>query len=191
MSTQHEPRIPARERLLSAADELFYDEGIQTVGLDRVIERAGVAKASLYNTFGSKEALVSAYLTGRHTRNEARITAAVERHTDPRERLLAVFDAQAELIASPSFHGCAFMNAGAEAPAGGAVAVATDVYRSWLRGLFAELAADAGCPDPARIAKQLHLIYDGATLAGRTDGDRQDSGAVRGAAEVLLDNALR
>jgi AcrR family transcriptional regulator len=191
MSTQHEARIPARERLLSAADELFYDEGIQTVGIDRVIERAGVAKASLYNTFGSKEALVAAYLEGRHARNEARITAAVARHTEPRERLLAVFDAQAALIASPGFHGCAFMNAGAEAPAGGAVAVATEAYRGWLRGLLTELAAAAGCSEPERIAKQMHLLYDGVTIAGRIDGAGQDPGAARAAAEVLLESALR
>ena len=56
----------ARERLLAAANELFYAEGVQTVGIDRVIERAGVAKASLYNTFGSKENLVRAYLESRH-----------------------------------------------------------------------------------------------------------------------------
>ena len=58
----------ARERLLAAASELFYAEGVHTVGIDRVIERAGVAKASLYNTFGSKEELVRAYLESRHAR---------------------------------------------------------------------------------------------------------------------------
>ena len=56
----------ARERLLAAASELFYDEGVHTVGIDRVIERAGVAKASLYNTFGSKDELVRAYLEQKH-----------------------------------------------------------------------------------------------------------------------------
>ena len=59
-------RPSARERLLAAANELFYNEGVHTVGIDRVIEQAGVAKASLYNTFGSKDELVRAYLEGRH-----------------------------------------------------------------------------------------------------------------------------
>ena len=65
---QTEHRASARERLLAAADELFYSEGVQTVGIDRIIEHAGVAKASLYNLFGSKEALVAAYLASRHDR---------------------------------------------------------------------------------------------------------------------------
>src|SRR3954452_14204987 len=96
----------ARERLLAAADELFYAEGVQTVGIDRIIEHAGVAKASLYNTFGSKDELVRAYLGGRHESSRARIAQAVAKHDDPREQLLAVFDAQAERFSDSTFHGC-------------------------------------------------------------------------------------
>src|ERR1700710_2419973 len=80
----------ARERLLSAADELFYAEGVQSVGVERVLERAGVAKASLYNLFGNKEGLVLAYLQARHDGTTARLMAAIERHRRPRQRLLAV-----------------------------------------------------------------------------------------------------
>ena len=70
------PRPSARERLLAAANELFYDEGVHTVGIDRIIEQAGVAKASLYNTFGSKDELVRAYLQARHDSVARRIMAA-------------------------------------------------------------------------------------------------------------------
>src|SRR6476646_2143766 len=105
----------ARERLLSSADELFYAEGIQTVGIDRIIEHAGVAKASLYNIFGNKEGLVGAYLAARHDETTQRLMAAVERHRSPRKRLLAVFEAQGEIMADPSFRGCAFVSATAEA----------------------------------------------------------------------------
>ena len=115
----------ARERLLDAANELFYAEGVHTVGIDRVIERAGVAKASLYNTFGSKDELVRAYLQDRHARTASRISRWVERSGDPRARLLAVFDAQGELFADPEFRGCAFASASAESP-GEAVSSATN-----------------------------------------------------------------
>ena len=71
-------RTSARERLLAAANELFYAEGIRTVGIDRIIEHAGVAKASLYNTFGSKDELIRAYLGQRHARTAERITRALE-----------------------------------------------------------------------------------------------------------------
>ena len=94
-----------RERLLDAADELFYQEGIQSVGIDRVIERAGVAKASLYNAFGSKDELVRAYLEGRQTSVTQRIMRAVNRYGTPRERLLAVFEGQGELFAQPGYRG--------------------------------------------------------------------------------------
>ena len=101
----------ARERLLDAASELFYAEGIHTVGIDRIIEKAGVAKASLYNTYGSKDELVRAYLGRRHDRQKARIAAALEGVTDPREKILAIFTAQEQLFASAGFRGCAFANA--------------------------------------------------------------------------------
>src|SRR3989442_8637905 len=108
-----------RDRLLRAASELFYAEGVQSVGIDRVIERAGVAKASLYSTFGSKEGLVCAYLNARHEETLARFRSAVAATDDPIERLLAVFDAQARLFHTPDFHGCAFTAAATEAPSGG------------------------------------------------------------------------
>ena len=66
MKSSSQDRRPARERLLAAADELFYGEGFNLVGIDRVIERAGVAKASLYDYFGSKEELIRSYLQQRH-----------------------------------------------------------------------------------------------------------------------------
>ena len=85
-------RPSARERLLAAANELFYNEGVHTVGIDRIIEQAGVAKASLYNTFGSQDELVRAYLETRDASVAQRITRAVDRYDTPCERLLAVFE---------------------------------------------------------------------------------------------------
>jgi AcrR family transcriptional regulator len=96
-------RPSASRRLLDPASELFYAEGVQSVGIDRVIEKAGVANASLYNTFGSKEALVRAYLEERHAGTTARLTTAIASSGTPRDRILAVFAAQAELFAQPDF----------------------------------------------------------------------------------------
>src|SRR5258706_7319437 len=102
MATKETPRPSARERLLAAADELFYVEGVNTVGIDRVIERAGVAKASLYNTFGSKEELVRAYLMQRHGRWAERVSQQLaERYDTPRDRLLGVFDVLGGWVAEP------------------------------------------------------------------------------------------
>jgi AcrR family transcriptional regulator len=177
----------ARERLLAAANELFYAEGVQTVGIDRVIEHAGVAKASLYNTFGSKENLVHAYLESRHEATVDRLRRAVEHYRDPRQRLLAVFDAQAEMFAEPSFRGCAFITASAEAPDGGLIEQAADDYRTEIRSLLTDLARDAGARDPAALGRQLQLLYDGCGLAARMDRDPHAAAAAKAAAAVLLD----
>src|ERR1700735_5488863 len=133
-------RPSARERLLNAANELFYDEGIHTVGIDRIIEQAGVAKASLYNTFGSKDELVRAYLETRHASVTQHLTDAVARYDTPRERLLAVFEGQGELFAQPGYRGCAFSRASAESHPGDLAEQAAEAYRRWVRALLTELA---------------------------------------------------
>lgn len=185
------PRPSARERLLAAADELFYAEGVHIVGIDRIIEHAGVAKASLYSTFGSKEALVGAYLDARRARSRARLERAVARRTDPRERLLAIFDAQAELMAEPGFHGCAFANASAEAEDGDAAYTSARTHRTWMHDLVAGLATDAGASDPDLLARQLLVVYDGANLAYRMECDTGAATLARRTGEAVVDAALR
>src|SRR5258708_19971357 len=157
------PGLSARERLLAAARELFYAEGVHTVGIDRVIEKAGVAKASLYNTFGSKDELVRAYLESRHARTSARITGYLERYATPREKLLGVFEAQGELFAEPGFRGCAFVSATSEAH-GEVVDKAADDYRAWVRTLLPGLARATAAPHPPRLPPPLPLSYHPATF---------------------------
>jgi AcrR family transcriptional regulator len=183
-------RPTARERLLAAANELFYNEGVHTVGIDRVIEQAGVAKASLYNTFGSKDELVRAYLEMRQASVAQRITRAVERYDTPRERLLAVFEGQEELFAQPDYRGCAFARASAESHPGDQAEQAAEAYRHWVRALLTELSAQAGVPEPEVLARQLHLLYDGSGQSARMDHDPAAAAEARAAAAVLLDAAL-
>jgi AcrR family transcriptional regulator len=180
----------ARERLLASANELFYAEGVQTVGIDRIIEHAGVAKGSLYNLFGSKEGLVRAYLESRHDGTTERLMAAVDRYREPRRRLLAIFEVQGQMFAQPGFRGCAFVAASAEAPRGGRIEEAAEEYRSWIRALFIDLSEQAGSADPPELARQLQVIYDGAALAASMDHDPSIATSARAAAEVLLDASL-
>jgi AcrR family transcriptional regulator len=182
-------RVSARERLLAAADELFYEEGVHTVGIDRVIERAGVAKATLYSTFGSKDGLIRAYLDGRYEATRTRVTTALATRETPTEKILAVYDVLGERIALPNFRGCAFVNASAESPVGGAIEQAANASRDWIRALFLELAETVGVPDAAGLSRQLMLLYDGAAVAGRMDRDHQAAANARAAAAVLLDAA--
>jgi AcrR family transcriptional regulator len=191
MPTTTSDRPSARDRLLSAASELFYEEGVHTVGIDRVIERAGVAKATLYSAFGSKDELVRAYLAGRHQRTRERMERALAaRYDSPRERLLGVFDVQGENFVEPGFRGCAFVGASAESSPGGSVEAAADEYRTWLRSMFVDLARQAGAVDPERLAQQLVLLYDGAGISAWMDRDPSAATAARAVAAVLVDQAL-
>ena len=178
-----------RERLLDAADELFYEEGVRTVGIDRVIERAGVAKASLYSTFGSKDELVRAYLNRRREARQERLTAIVAAHPEPREKILAIYDSLGELSRRPGFRGCAFINASAEAPAGSAAEQVTDDLRGWVRALLRELATQAGAAAPEQLANQLVVLYDGAIVGARLDHAPIGIAAARAAAAALIDAA--
>ena len=179
-----------RERLLEAASELFYAEGVQSVGINRVIEHAGVAKDSLYRTFGSKEALVCAYLDCRHRETLARLRSAAAAASSPVEGLLTVFDVQARLFRSPNFRGCAFAAAAAEAPPGGEIDAAADAYRQDIHALFSELAEAAGASDPALLASQLQMIYDGGGLAAKMDHNPDIAKPARAAASALISAAL-
>ena len=179
----------ARERLLTAAGELFYAEGVHTVGIDRIIEHAGVAKATLYSTFGSKDELIRAYLTRRYEGWEARITEKLAGYQTPRDRLLGVFDWLGEAFADPNFHGCAFMNATAEDHPGGPAHGPAETYRAAVRSLFRDLADAAGATDPGRLGAQLALLYDGATVAARMDHNAGAGATAREIAAALLDAA--
>ncbi len=185
-------RLSARDRLLAAADELFYSEGVHVVGIDRIVERAGVAKASLYSTFGSKEELVRAYLD-KHFRNRQRsIERILAAHKTPREKLLGVFAEFEVALAGSEFRGCRFIMASAEARADDASEVVAEEYRSWLLTLFTDLVRAAGAKDAKRLGRQLALLYDGAAVAARMDHDRRGAAsAMRSAVGALLDAAIR
>jgi AcrR family transcriptional regulator len=183
-------RRPARERLLAAADELFYEEGFNLFGIDRVIERAGVAKASLYDCFGSKEELIRSYLQERHEARQIRLRERLARYATPREKILAVLDSMAEAPAKPDFRGCAFARASAEARPGNSVKAMCDESRAWNLALFADLARQAGARDPDRVAQQLRLLYDGASLSAHVDTSSTAAIAARGMAEMVLDQAI-
>ena len=180
-----------RERLLAAASELFYAEGIASVGIDRIIATAGVAKATLYSTFGSKEELVRAYLRARHARTRDRMTSELAaRYATPAERLVGVFEVQGLSFSDPAFHGCAFVSANAEARPGGAVEEVTDEYRLWVHSLFVDLAEEAGVRDPKSLAQQLALVYDGAGIGAWLDRDPSAEAAARAVAGTLVAAAL-
>jgi len=181
----------ARERLLDAANELFYAEGVQTVGVDRVVERAGVAKATLYTLFGNKDGLVRAYLAARDEAIRERITRELAaRYKTPRERLVGIFDVQGLTFKDPRFQGCAFARASAEAPHGSSIEEVAEAHRGWLHLLFLDLTKEAGARNPEELASQLMLLYDGAAISAWMDHNRSAAKSARSVAAALIDAAI-
>jgi len=189
MSTHAVDNRPARDRLLDAASELFYEHGVHTVGIDTIIERAAVAKATLYSAFGSKEELVRAYLEARHASRRETVLAEMALHEDARRKLLALFDVLVTTVKQPGFRGCAFANASAESGPDSAAAEVTRKVRAWLLGVMTEQATALGAAEPAGLARQLTLLYDGALAQSRLDRGPAAATTAKAAAQELIDAA--
>jgi AcrR family transcriptional regulator len=183
------PRATARERLLAAADELFYENSINTVGIDRIIEHAGVAKASLYDCFGSKDELIRSYLEARHAARQARINERTSRYDTPQKKILSIFELLGEQCSQPGYKGCAFVRARADDSASDKVKAASNLSRAFTLGLFTSLAREAGAANPEQLAQQLLLLYDGAAVAAHLDRNHNAASLAREVAAQLLSSA--
>jgi len=191
MTAVSSDRPAPRERLLAAADRLFYEQGVCTVGVDRILQEAGVARASLYSTYGSKEQLIRAYLQGRNESWQALIAEALPTRWDnARDRILGIFEVMTEWFATPGYHGCPFINASAEAAADDAVREVRDQHRAWLRELFTRLAREAGAENPEALSAQLVLLSDGARVGAQLDDSAEPGRSARAAAATLIDAAV-
>ncbi|WP_106400856.1 TetR/AcrR family transcriptional regulator [Actinocorallia populi] len=175
-----------RERLLEAARELTYTQGVH-VGVDAILKHADVARRSLYQHFGGKDGLIVEVLrTGGITDRYRR--AMDEAGDDPRSRILAVFDELEKVTTRPSFHGCrhtaaelAFTDPGHPAHA------EVRVYKDGLHRLFATELARHGHPDPGLGADQLLVLIDGVLAHAVTRPDAHPALAARAMAELVLD----
>jgi AcrR family transcriptional regulator len=156
----------ARERVLDAAAELFYQRGIRATGTNAIIAHAGVSKATFFRHFPSKDDLVVAWLEQPASRWLDRIRVELESTTDPRRRLLAFFDRLEQWFAEEDFRGCPFQNTAAEIPDGDhPVRKLVEAYVLEIQHYFRDTAADAGLPHATRVAKQLTVLALGAIAA--------------------------
>lgn len=194
MTEASKPRRPTvRDRLLEAGIELFCRDGFMAVGVDAIIERAGVAKMSLYQNFGSKDGLIAAVLERRHHEWRLQFQEAVQRlAATPRAQLLAAFDALSESMARSDYRGCAFSNAVAELadPSHPARRVIIE-HKDWLRDFFRATAEAAELADAAGVARTLLLLHDGAILSAVVERSTAGVAAARRAAEMVIQSAER
>jgi AcrR family transcriptional regulator len=180
------------ERILATADELFYREGVRAVGIQRVIEEAGIAKASLYAHYASKDDLVAACMERRAQATRVAIGVALaSAPQDPRAQLLALFDFQYQAASDPNFHGCPVQKTNTEItePDHPARAVAAQ-HRQWVVELFARLVREARLSSPDYVAGTLIVLFDGAIASTVADNDPIATRYARWAAQQIIDAHL-
>ena len=170
----------ARERILSASQQLFRDQGITSTGMDQLCAVAEVSKRTLYQHFNGKDELIAEHLR----RFDPEILPEVFDRTDltPRERLLAAFDIHSPL--------CPFIAAAVEIqdPGHPARLYARD-YKKAFAARLAEAADEAGATDPEQLGEQLALLLDGASARGRVLNTETFATAAA-MATILIDNAI-
>lgn len=165
--------LSARDRLLAAAQLLFYGEGIHSVGVDRIIQTAGVTRATMYKQFDGKEGLVLAYLEGEDAQLRALFAAAAAASDDPQVLLDLVVEGIAADIRERHTRGCPFINAAAEYPDAGPVRDLIAAHREWFRGMLVKIASAAHLTEPEEVAAALVLLRDAALVGGYLDGQER------------------
>ncbi|PIW27399.1 MAG: TetR family transcriptional regulator [Rhodospirillales bacterium CG15_BIG_FIL_POST_REV_8_21_14_020_66_15] len=181
---------PKRDLLIDTALRLFGRHGFHAVGVDRVIEEAGVARMTLYNHFKSKDELILAVLRRRDERFRNWFMRRVERAApDPRGRPLAVFDALDEWVRGDDFTGCMFVAAAAEYGGDDPIHRAAGEHKDLMLAYLRDLCAKAGAKNPAGLADGLNLLAEGAVAMAHVAGHRDAARTAKAAAEVLLRDA--
>jgi AcrR family transcriptional regulator len=155
------------ERLLAAATDLFGKYGIRAVGVDRILREADCAKASLCSAYGSKDALVLAYLTALDVADRNRFAQAIDGATDPVAQALTFFDLAHTRGLRHDFPGCLYTSAASEFP--GVRFEPIDEHRRWVRSTLSGLIKAASVRRPAPVARQIQLLYDGALVASKVE----------------------
>jgi len=183
-----------RARLLATADRLFLERGIRAVGIDLVLAESGVAKASLYRWFRSKDELVAEWLRTRDSAWFSWFDAEVARIKDPAQRIAEAFSFLVRWVAGRSFTGCAFVNARVELrqPDHPAMVVA-QAHAERLRAFFVDTAKQAGFARPARTGAALYLLFEGvlASAMGAAPDSRTREARIAKEAALALWAASR
>ncbi len=176
------------ERILEASYELFAAHGVDQVGIDAVLDRAGCAKASLYDQFGSKDDLAVAFLKRREavwTRGWLQAEIG-RRAADPRRRLLAIFDVFDGWFHKRDFEGCSFINVLLESNRGSPARRAAAAQLAKIRAIVRDLAADAKLRNPDEFAQAWHMLMKGSIVAAG-EGNRNAAREAKRAATLILD----
>jgi AcrR family transcriptional regulator len=185
-------RKSARERILQVASDLFYKEGVRSVGIDRIIEESGVAKASFYRNFASKDDLIVNYLEYREGLTLERLDEAVERYPDsPKMQLLAMLDELVDRMNQPDYRGCPFMNTVVEFPDSnhpGHQKAVESRLEQWKK--VEEVMQKGGAVNPRELTAQLKMLCNGAVMVSYIDKSAFKQEDFLSAARLLIEKQI-
>lgn len=180
-------RSAARDRLLSTASRVFYEEGMNAVSVERVIEEAGVTRSTFYRHFHGKDHLTAACLADRDEKIRVACAAAAAQVGDPAELLRMIMRTIGDEVCGPGFRGCPFINAAAEFPdPDSMVHRAATNHRSWFRALVVDLVTRAGVSRPEKAARTVVMLRDGAMVGGYLEDAAATRAALIEAIEAVL-----
>jgi AcrR family transcriptional regulator len=177
----------ARERILNTAYELFSQRGVRNVGIDEIVEHAGVARATLYRHFKSKDELVLAFLEQREKLWTFGAVGAEARRRGgtPEAQLLAIFDVFDEWFQREDFEACVFINVLVEMGPMHPLGQASIVYLRNIRTMVQELATEAGIAEADTFAASWHILMKGSIVSA-TEGDRAAAKRAQKMAQSLI-----
>jgi AcrR family transcriptional regulator len=178
---------PARDRILACASDLFYRKGINHVGINEIIDASGIARMTLYHHFQSKNDVVAAVLEKRMVERRQALQAAMDAAQSPRDKVMAGFGYLRRIVSADEFRGCVFINATVElADPSHPGAVLSAQHKRWMSDRFAQVAREAGWPDPAGFGVQCQLLWDGAVAGAQVDYTADPVDAACQAVDVLI-----
>lgn len=179
---------PAKDALLEAACQLFYTQGIRGTSVEALLDRAGVARQSLYQHFESKDGLVAAFLNLRDERWCGWMNDFVEAASDdPLERVYAIYDFLADWFAQSDFSGCAFINTAAEySNPEHPFHVLSSRHKARVLADIERLCRDAALPDHKALARQLALLMEGAIVTEQVTPGSNAAAEAKNIARILI-----
>jgi AcrR family transcriptional regulator len=191
--TLNVPTANARDRLIDTAITLFNRHGFHATGVDRIVAVAKVAKKTLYAHFPSKEDLILAALSRKRAAfSDKFLPMVLASSSDPKERLLALFELAKSWFADPDFYGCIFVNAAVEyAEPGHPINACAREFKTLLHDFARAQASAGGAADPDGLADQIALLFEGATTVAQVSARPDAATTAKQIAAQLIDHAFR
>jgi AcrR family transcriptional regulator len=181
------PRLPMRERIVEAATELFYAQGLRAVSAEKIIAQVGITKVTFYRHFPTKDDLIVAYLERRAKWERDAIAHVRQAADDVPDAFRIIAEAIGAESCSPGFRGCPFINAAAEyADPDHPVRRAVDAHRRWFKQTIEDLLDEINVPNSAQVADQLVMLRDGAMVSGYLSDPSTVADALRNACRAVI-----